>query len=105
MRKIDRFVVVGLLSGLFVMGMACSPSVVKTVAKGAIDVALAACIAEHPDDDEAALKEACHWADDLAPLVKDLIGARTKGMAKHDTKRAAAGPACAPAPASDAGTK
>ena len=61
----------------------------KQIAKGAIDVALAACIAEHPDDDEAALKEACKWADELAPLVKDLLSARQKGMAKHEAKMSA----------------
>lgn len=79
--------------------LACSPGLNKTVAKGAIDVALAACIAEHPDDDEAALKEACKWADELAPLVKELIGARSKGIAKHDSSKKAA---CAQPPA-DAG--
>ncbi len=72
------------------VAVACSPAIIKTVAKGAIDVALAACIAEHPDDDEAELKQACQWADELAPIVKDLLAARNKGMAKHDGAKKAA---------------
>ena len=73
----------------------CSPAVGRQIAKNAIDVGLAACIAENPDADEPALKEICKWADELAPLVKDLLSARQKGAVKHSAKMSAANPACA----------
>lgn len=77
----------------------CSPALNRQVAKSAIDVALAACISEHADvQDEPALREICKWTDELAPLVKDLLSARQKGLAAASRKGA-----CGPAP--DAGVK
>ena len=68
----------------------CSPLVTKQIAKGAIDVAVAACISENADiADEPALREVCKWTDDMAPLVKDLLSARSRGLGK-------ARAACAP---------
>jgi hypothetical protein len=86
---------------MFVLGVAmiiwgCGP-VARQVAKGAIDAGLAGCIAENPDATEPELKEICKWADELAPLVKDLLSARQKGAAKHAAKMSAANPACASA--------
>jgi len=60
----------------------CGP-VGKTIAKGAIDVAVAACIAEFSDvDDESTLKDVCKITDDAAPYIKELLSARSKGLAK-----------------------
>ena len=64
----------------------------KQIAKSAIDVALAACIQEHPDADEPELKELCKWTDDLAPLVKELLSARSKAAKRMGAK------ACVTAP-------
>ena len=59
---------------------ACTP---KQAVRTAIDVAIAACIAEHADiEDEAELKKVCQWAEELGPVIKDLLAARKKGMAK-----------------------
>ena len=64
----------------------------KQIAKTVIDVGLAACIAEHAEvEDEAALKELCKWTDELAPLVKDLLSARKRGL-QAAAKRGACGP-------------
>lgn len=65
----------------------------KQIARSVIDVGLAACLAEHADvDDESALREICKWADDIAPLVKDLLLARRRGMAKARMAAQACGP-------------
>lgn len=90
---------------------ACSPALDKAIAKSAIDAALAGCIAENPGEDESALKEICKWTDELAPLVKELIGKQKKGLVKHDAAKVSApapakcpDPPAAPKPA-DAGAK
>lgn len=75
---------------ILVAALACSPIVGKTIAKSAIDVALAACIAEQADvQDEPALREICYWTDELAPLVKELLAARTRGLAAFSKPAAA----------------
>lgn len=77
----------------------CSPSLTKTIVRSVIDVALATCISEHADvSDEAALRGICQWTDELAPTVKDLLAARSKGLGKA---KAATGPCKT---SSDAGT-
>lgn len=54
----------------------------KTVAKTAIDVALATCVAENPGADEKELQAACQFADDVLPIVRQLLAAQKKGAAK-----------------------
>lgn len=100
-----------------VIHMACSPALDKQLVKSAIDVGLATCIADNADiQEEAALKEICKWGDELAPIVKDLLGARSKGLAKAAAKSAPkpclpippstpAPPAPTPSPAKDGGAK
>jgi hypothetical protein len=62
---------------------ACSPSINKAVASGLIDVAVAACIAKYTDiEDEAALKAVCHWTEEMAPYVQELLSARKAGLVK-----------------------
>jgi hypothetical protein len=68
----------------------------KQLAKSAIDIALALCIAEHPDASMPALKDLCHYADELAPVVQDLIAAQKKAAAAKPG-------ACGPTVAVDAG--
>ena len=66
----------------------CDPAS-RQAARTAIDVGLAACLAERADiEDEVALREVCKWADDLAPIVKDLLAARRKGLAAAAKKGA-----------------
>jgi hypothetical protein len=60
------------------VGEACSPAVGKQIAKSVIDVGLALCIAAHPDMDSATLKGICHYADELAPTVEELLSAQQK---------------------------
>jgi len=54
----------------------------KDIAHAVIDVALAACVAEHPDKSEPELRAVCNYGADLAPVVHELIGAQKKGAAK-----------------------
>lgn len=62
--------------------MACTPES-RQAARTAIDVAIAACIAEHADiQDEAELREVCKWTEELGPIVRDLLAARKRGLAK-----------------------
>lgn len=78
--------------------VSCNAQTAKVVAKSAIDIGLATCIAEHADiSDEAALREVCKWTDEFAPLVKELLSARKAGLARA-TKMGT----CAPAPAGSA---
>lgn len=66
---------------------ACSLFTTKQLLKSVIDVGLATCIAEHADiQEEAALREVCRWTDELAPIVKDLLSARSKGLAAAQRK-------------------
>lgn len=78
------------LGGVFVL-QGCSATMTKQIVKSVIDVALAACVAEHTEiQDEPALRETCKYADELAPAVKEILSSRSKGMAKL----AKAGPSC-----------
>jgi hypothetical protein len=90
-------VLVAVLALVLAADSGCNPATIKTIARSAIDVTLAACIAEHADiEDEPALKEICKWTDDLAPLVQELIASRKKGMAKASAKMGACGGSVAP---------
>jgi hypothetical protein len=66
----------------YAMNIACTPRMGRDIAHAVIDLALAACVAENPDKSEPELKAICHYADDLAPVVHELIGAQKKGVAK-----------------------
>lgn len=73
----------GFLVGVGAMAhIACSPTLEKQIVKSAIDVALAACIAENPGNDMKALQEICHFTDELAPAVEELLAAQKRGMNK-----------------------
>ena len=84
----------------YLLVAACGPAG-NAIVRSVIDVGLAACIAENADiSDEAALRETCKWADAVAPLVRDLLAARTKGVSK-----AAKAGACAPGTSAPDGGK
>lgn len=64
----------------------------NTIAKTVIDAGLAACLNDNLDvSDEAALREICKWTEDVGPIVRDLLAARKRGMAKA-SKAGACGP-------------
>lgn len=55
----------------------------KSVVKSVIDVALAACIAEHPEiTDESAMRKVCPYVEEVAPHVREILGARKRGLAR-----------------------
>ena len=82
-KKMERNIkVVMALCALFLVYSACTPRMTKDIAHAAIDLALAACVAENPGKEEPELRSICHYADDLAPVVHELIGAQKKGMSK-----------------------
>ena len=59
------------------VGEACSPAT-KQIAKSVIDIGLALCIAAHPEEDAPGLKAICHYGDELAPAVEQLLSAQKK---------------------------
>lgn len=73
--------VMALCTGLFEM-TACSPAANKQVVKSAIDIAVAVCIAEHSDEDAETVKAVCGIAEELGPVVRDLIGAHRRAAVK-----------------------
>jgi len=96
MKKI--LVTLSLIVGLAVTQVAaaplegCSPAIQKEITKTAIDVGLAECLARSADiQDTKALREICKWADELAPVVENLLAARKEGLAKA-SKAGACGP-------------
>lgn len=55
----------------------------KPVARTVIDASIAACIAEHADvEDEPTLQSLCKWTEDLGPIIRDLLAARRRGLAR-----------------------
>lgn len=59
------------------------PAFQKEIAKGMISAALALCIAENPDENEQTLRALCRFTDAEAPLVRDLLSAQKRGIARH----------------------
>lgn len=80
----------------------CSAANNKVFANTAIDATLAACVLENAMLDIPELQTACKFADDLLPVVKQLIAARKTGNAKEAAARAGA-PKDAPKAIVDAG--
>lgn len=77
-------VLIGVLSAIVVE--ACSPAADRQAARTVVDVALAACVLEHPDMTEQELYAICHWAEEIAPIVKELIASQRKGLARMQPK-------------------
>lgn len=67
---------------VFVGVTACSPAINKMIAKDVIDVGIMKCIEENPGADKQMLKEICKWADELQPLIDELLASRKKGLEK-----------------------
>lgn len=84
------------LAGLFVVTsntviVACTPAARRDVAHAVIDVALATCVAEHPGNDEPTLRDICRYAEDLAPVVRELLAAQKRGAMKSASASCADG--------------
>jgi hypothetical protein len=58
---------------------ACSPATNKAIIRGAVDLTLAVCVAEHPDADMPALRTICGVTADLEPVVHELTKAAQRG--------------------------
>ena len=59
----------------------------KAVGRTAIDATLAICAAEHPDaESPEELKQFCGFADNLLPIVRDLLAAQRKGAQRMAAK-------------------
>ena len=65
---------------------ACSPEA-KAITDVVVKKLLAECIAENPTIEGVELQKVCGFADDLWPLVRDLVSAQKKGMAKANAMR------------------
>lgn len=87
MRSLFRRFIVTLFMLLIVCYLvACS--LWKPIAKTVIDAVVATCVSEHPEiNDEPAMREVCKYAPDVAPIVKDMIGARKRGLARVSSQR------------------
>jgi len=60
----------------------------RSTAKTVIDVAIATCVAEHPEiNDEKTMRETCQYLEEYGPLVRDLLGARKRGLARVAAQR------------------
>ncbi len=78
--------------GVGVFLMACAAF--KSGAKTAIEVAVATCIAEHPEAaTEPELAKVCQYAEEYAPIVEQLLAARKRGLVRMAAQRSAAPPA------------
>ncbi len=72
--------------------MACA--LFKQDAKTAIEVAIAACVAEHPEiTTEPEMAKACQYATEFGPIVEQLLGARKRGLVRMATQRSTPPPA------------
>jgi hypothetical protein len=72
----------GLIANVVMAQMGCT-AFGKQVAKTVIEESIAACLADHSDvNDFSMLKSICKWADDVDPLIQDLLSARQRGFAK-----------------------
>jgi hypothetical protein len=76
-----RFALLSVLGAalIAVVPPACSPAANKAVIRGAVDLTLAVCVAEHPDADMPALRTICGVTADLEPVVRELTKAAQRG--------------------------
>lgn len=75
-----RFAVLAVLAAACVAGIpACSAATNKAIIRGAVDLTLAVCVAEHPDADMPALRTICGVTADLEPVVHELTKAAKRG--------------------------
>lgn len=60
----------------------------KSTAKTVVDVALATCIAEHPDvHTPEAMQKVCPYVEEFGPIVAELLAARKRGLARVAAER------------------
>lgn len=81
-------IVLSLFALIFVVRTqpACSPAA-KSIADVVVKKLLAECIAENPDIEGVELQKICGFADDLWPIVRDLIAAQKRGQARAAARR------------------
>lgn len=82
--KNGRFGVFFVLGG-FLAG--CSAGANKQVVDALVQKALAECIAENAHLGDVELQKACGFASDLWPVVRDLVMAQKRGLAKAASMR------------------
>ena len=70
----------------------CSADANKRVVDAIVRKALAECIAENAHLGDVELQKACSFADDLWPIVRDLVMAQKRGLAKAAAARDAGPP-------------
>jgi hypothetical protein len=72
------------LCAILLIGCALFKSTAKTV----IDVALATCIEDHPEImSEPELAKVCEYTQEYGPIVRDLLSARKRGLARVAAQR------------------
>jgi hypothetical protein len=79
--------------GIVVTEQACTPQEAKTVTTLVVDAALAACVAANADLSEPQLQEACNFASDLWPVVRQILFGVKQGAQKLAAKGLASPPA------------
>lgn len=86
----------------------CTPAG-RAAGRTAIDVGLALCAAEHPDaETPEELRAICGVAEDVLPILRDLLAAQKRGLAKAGAAKVGSGAdagACEPSPSSLDGGK
>lgn len=65
----------------------CSADANKRVVDALVKKALAECIAENAHLGDVELQKACGFAEDLWPIVRDLVMAQRRGLAKAASSR------------------
>ena len=78
-----------LFAVLVAAGFSGCSAVNKQIVDALVKKALAECIAENAHLGEVELQHACAFADDLWPVVRDLVMAQKKGLAKAAAAKAA----------------
>ena len=54
----------------------------KNIARTVVDASLALCLAANALKSDATIKEICGYADDVAPIVKQLVGVHREQLKK-----------------------
>lgn len=85
------FLVFGFVLAMAVPTAACLDA--KSATTAVIDAALAACVAANADLGDSDLQKACKFADDLWPVIRQVLFGVKQGSAKLASKGLASPPA------------
>lgn len=90
---IKRYGVLGVFFGsVWLLAVACASW--KETARTVVDVSIATCVAEHPEiTDETEMRTVCKYVEAFGPIVRDLLSARKRGLARVAAHRDDAGAA------------